>query len=351
LFSFENVLTKKRIRQYINLYFPAALALASDFWRLAAIGAIAASLSRRDLGVFNASYRIMWLSLTIAGSLGTAIQVKLGIRLGAQLSKEAKSGINIGLRLTIFILFILAFIVALIPRQIGKLFSNDEKILHAFENIRFPLAATVFFMNLAVVLERIPLACGRTRLVFIIGFIASWTGQVPAVLLFLTLWQHSLSAIFCGVALGYALLCALLFIIIIYTDFNAFALEAAVRSEITSNLEEDHYTLLENETSHIPPNHVDQPIVPSQTQIPRVQVVSSTNVILDDFDEHDDDSSSLPQNTAMRLQHLTASNKLVDEEQQFNALLSEVDHALARTNRGFSRPSSSSTTNGDPELV
>ena len=65
------------------MYAPAALAIASDFWRVSAIGAvIAATLDEDDLGVFNASYRIMWMSLTLTGSLGGAIATKLGLRLG-----------------------------------------------------------------------------------------------------------------------------------------------------------------------------------------------------------------------------------------------------------------------------
>ena len=53
-FSLHEV-TSERFIAYIKMYAPAALAIASDFWRMTAVGAVAASLSEDDLGVFNAS--------------------------------------------------------------------------------------------------------------------------------------------------------------------------------------------------------------------------------------------------------------------------------------------------------
>ena len=62
-------ITSERFVAYIKMYAPAALAIASDFWRMTAVGAVAATLGEDDLGVFNASYRVMWMALTLTGSL------------------------------------------------------------------------------------------------------------------------------------------------------------------------------------------------------------------------------------------------------------------------------------------
>ena len=51
-------LTQPRIKAYLKLYVPAALAIASDFWRMAFIGAVAAHQGSLNLAVFNASYRV-----------------------------------------------------------------------------------------------------------------------------------------------------------------------------------------------------------------------------------------------------------------------------------------------------
>lgn len=50
-------ITWERIRVFCELYFPAALSSASDFWRVAVIGAVAAKLGEEEVAVFNTSYR------------------------------------------------------------------------------------------------------------------------------------------------------------------------------------------------------------------------------------------------------------------------------------------------------
>jgi MATE family multidrug resistance protein len=49
--------TWERIKTYCGLYFPAAASVASDFWRVTVMGAIAARLGATEVAVFNTSYR------------------------------------------------------------------------------------------------------------------------------------------------------------------------------------------------------------------------------------------------------------------------------------------------------
>jgi MATE family multidrug resistance protein len=56
-----NEITWARIKIYSELYFPSALASASDFWRVAVIGAVAAKLGEEEVAVFNTSYRYAYL--------------------------------------------------------------------------------------------------------------------------------------------------------------------------------------------------------------------------------------------------------------------------------------------------
>ena len=67
-----------------------------------------------------------------------------------------------------------ALVVVAIQRELGSIFTSDPKLLDVFEEIRVPLATTVFTMNAAVVFERVPMAMGRTRAVLILGFAGSW---------------------------------------------------------------------------------------------------------------------------------------------------------------------------------
>lgn len=63
---FEEI-TRERVKEFLKLYIPAMLSSCSDYWRMSVIGILAATLGNIELGVFNASYRIFWMSLTIVG--------------------------------------------------------------------------------------------------------------------------------------------------------------------------------------------------------------------------------------------------------------------------------------------
>lgn len=224
-------ITAARVGAYFVMYIPAALAAASDYWRMSVVGAMAAQLSEYDLGVFNASYRIMWLCLVFALSLGSAIGNKLGVELGAGDAHGARRIVRIGLSIATASIVIISCLVAALPRQLGQIFTSDPILLGRFVDCRFSLATTVLFMNLAVVLERVPIACGRTNLVLVCGFIGSWFGQVPLVFVAITYWKRTLNAVYVGVAAGYAMLCGLYLTLVIRADFDAIAAQARARSE------------------------------------------------------------------------------------------------------------------------
>ena len=155
----------------------AHLRVLSDFWRMSAVGALAATLGERDLAVFNSSYRIMWLSLTLVRSVSSAVLIKLGHAFGADLVVRAKRLFLLGLTIAVAILCALCSLVWLFPHVISSIFSNDPDILQLFVHVRGPLAVTVFFMNLAVFLESVLASMGRTRALLILGLISSWGGQ------------------------------------------------------------------------------------------------------------------------------------------------------------------------------
>jgi MATE family multidrug resistance protein len=202
ILSWTEGMTIERISTFSKLYFPAALALSSDFWRMGVMGAIAASIGEREVGVFNASYRILWITLIFVGSLSGASGIKIAQRLGSgdvQAAKQAAAG---GIALTFLILLFLSSFVYFNIRRFGSLFTNDESYLDLFEECRWPFTCVLFAMNFAVGIETIPLSMGQTGNVFYSGFVASWLGQVPGVILLIRFWRHDLYAIYFGVAIG-----------------------------------------------------------------------------------------------------------------------------------------------------
>ena len=177
-----------RILTFVKMWFPAALAIASDFWRVSAIGIAAFSISSDALGVFNACYRILWMALTLVGSISYATSIMLGQIMGRGDVPQSRLVVMVGMSLALGVALVLGGVVATMPRQLGNIFSKDTAMLDKFEEIRIPLAVVTTLMNFSVALERVPVTMGRTRVVLFFGLVGSWVGQVGGWCSFMRGW-------------------------------------------------------------------------------------------------------------------------------------------------------------------
>jgi Na+-driven multidrug efflux pump len=169
-------ITWPRIKTFSALYFPSAFGLASDFWRVAAIGAMAAKLGEVEVGVFNTSYRIMWIVLIIVVAVTGASGIKMAVRLGKLDHLGARQAGFVGVILSSFICIMIGVVVWSNIRVFGMIFTSDEAFLSLFVEARTPFAVTLVLMNIAIAVEKIPYSMGRTSEVFWMGLIASWGG-------------------------------------------------------------------------------------------------------------------------------------------------------------------------------
>mmetsp|Transcript_21434 Transcript_21434/g.32011 ORF Transcript_21434/g.32011 Transcript_21434/m.32011 type:complete len:502 (-) Transcript_21434:195-1700(-) len=224
-------LTRERMTIYAKLYFPSALSTASDFWRMAVIGGMAAKIGDNDVAVFNASYRIFWISLTLSGAISSASGIKMGMAFGSGDHAAAKRAATVGIGVVIAILIIVSTAIASRIRMFGEIFTDDDVLLDIFEEMRYPFVFALFFMNLAVSLERIPMAMGRTSDIFWAGLFGSWLGQVPAVFLFTEYWSDDISGLYMGVFVGYLFLVIILGVMTARSDFKYYAEKALERVE------------------------------------------------------------------------------------------------------------------------
>ncbi|KNC86572.1 hypothetical protein SARC_01295 [Sphaeroforma arctica JP610] len=237
-------ITWARVSEFLRIFLPAALSLSSDFWRMSVVGILAASLGELDLAVFNASYRILWMVLSLVGALGAAVGVRISLGVGAENIPAAKQSIFLGSTLTLGSLAGLSVIIYFFIGQIAHIFSNDPIFISEFVKVRAPLCAFTFFMNLSVYLERIPMSMGKTKEALYAGLIGSWLGQVPGAYIAVTYWRHDLVGLYWGATLGYAMLCALLFGIIISTNWEDVVRDS--KSRVQADVEEEEKPLLEN---------------------------------------------------------------------------------------------------------
>jgi len=213
-FKFSEI-TWVRIKTFSDLYFPAALSSSSDFWRVAVIGSVAANLGEVEVAVFNTAYRIMWIALIFVVSISAAASINMSIRLGKNDPKGAKQAGEISIGMAMCVLFLLVSLILLKNRWFGLIFTNDEEFLELFAECAFPFSISLFFMNMSVVIERIPYTMGRTKEVFWMGFIASWAGQVPAVLFLTKYWRNDLIGLYTGMAIGYIILAILYSVLVL----------------------------------------------------------------------------------------------------------------------------------------
>lgn len=222
-----------RTKTFCELYIPSALGMASDFWRVAVIGMIAAQCGELEVAVFNTSYRIMWIALTAVNALASASAIKMSLRLGKANHRGAKQAGEMGIFLAAVILMITGAAVYWKNRWFGMIFSPDEEFLSLFESARLTFTLSLVLMNLSVAIERIPYAMGRTKEVFWMGFVASWFAQVPAVILLTRYWRNDLIGVYWGTTFGYFVVTILYARIVLKSDWKHYAEIARQRSEIS----------------------------------------------------------------------------------------------------------------------
>lgn len=224
-------ITIERIKTFSVLYFPAALAAASDFWRMGVIGMIAANLGELEVGVFNTSYRIMWIVLILVSAVANAGGIKMSLRLGSGDAAGAKQAGIVIFSVALSILLAISLLVVTNIRLLGMIFTQDKEFLDMFEASAVPFTCTLFFMNLSVAIEQIPMSMGRTAEVFWYGFAASWFAQVPGVYFLTKYWRDDLIGLYSGMAIGYVMLAILYGVLAYRSDWQKYADIALRRSE------------------------------------------------------------------------------------------------------------------------
>lgn len=235
-FSYYNDNIRPRLWEYTCKAVPATLALASDFWRMAAIGAIAAWIGATETGVFNASYRFAWMNVTVIGSFSSAAVTLIGIALGTGDGLYARRIVIFAVLTVTAFLTVTTTVTVIFIEDLGRIFSSDPEVLSLFSECRLEIGAMIFFMCFAMHFEQILLNLRRSAYVFRSGLIGSWCGQVPISVLLMLVNGKQLKYVYLGVGSGYMILMVLYAFPFLSIDWVKEAHEAAERSRKTEPL-------------------------------------------------------------------------------------------------------------------
>ena len=118
----------------------------------------------------------MWIALILVGAIAGASAINMSLRLGRMDPMGARQAGYVGIAMATLFLAVFSMLLVTQPLFFGRIFTNDAIFLEMFDKSRIPFTLTLFFMNLAVAIERIPYSMGRTKEVFWMGLVASWGG-------------------------------------------------------------------------------------------------------------------------------------------------------------------------------
>jgi Na+-driven multidrug efflux pump len=119
----------------------------------------------------------MWIGRILVSALSTASSINMTIRLGRLDPNGARQTGYLGIAMSTGILVVLSAGIFLRSDWFARIFTNDAVFLQMFEEARTPFAITLFLMNLAIAVQKIPYSMGRTNEIFWTGFIAGWGGM------------------------------------------------------------------------------------------------------------------------------------------------------------------------------
>jgi Na+-driven multidrug efflux pump len=187
---------------------------------MSAIGLLAGTLGDKDVGVFNASYRLAWMNLTVIGSFSSAACTQLGIGLGTGDGARCTKIVGFGISTVACFLVATTALTVIFVEPLAGIFSTDPEVIALFKDCGHAMGFMIFFMCFSMHFELVLFAIGKSKVVARSAILGSWVGQVPAVLLMIKLLGPQLQAVYLGVGIGYAFYFILVFVPFASVDWH-----------------------------------------------------------------------------------------------------------------------------------
>mmetsp|Transcript_660 Transcript_660/g.1092 ORF Transcript_660/g.1092 Transcript_660/m.1092 type:complete len:514 (-) Transcript_660:68-1609(-) len=235
-FTYYKQNIQPKVGEFLRLTVPATLALASDFWRMSAIGLLAGTLGNTEVAVFNASYRLAWMNLVIIGAFSSACVTQLGIALGTGDGHLSHKIRDLGIGTVLGFLLVTTAATVIFVKPLAEIFSTDPKVIAEFEGSRMEMGLMIFCMSLSMHFESLLVALKKTETLFKASLISSWGGQVPGVLFLLYFSGKTLQNVYLGIGFGYAILLVLYALPVLRADLHEHAEKAFAENSASKPL-------------------------------------------------------------------------------------------------------------------
>jgi len=233
---FTNIITRKRIKEYLRCWTPAVVTIACDTWRLNFIGFIASYYGVEFIAAYNIAAKMMQFSHQLVSALGVATAIRVGHHLGAESRNLARKTCWLGMGIAVVCATVLCLVPLLIPKILGRVFTTDEVVMGIVKNARFAMATATFTMSLSVCYSNIMIGQGRPCETMTTSFVSSLFVHVPVCICLLILFRTGkaeLPALFWGISAAFTTSTAMSFYFLVFkTNWSRLIDNAVYRANL-----------------------------------------------------------------------------------------------------------------------
>ena len=212
---------------------------------------------------------------SVAGALSIATGIRVGWNLGANRPRSAVTSSSAGMALSLCAAMVTIIIVLSAHRELPKLFTSDDDVIHLASNLLPFIAAYTLFDSISGVGRAVIRGTGMQKIGTIMVFICYYVMALPISLPLMFLTKYQLYGVWASFTFSLAL-GGVAYIIIIYFvfDWTKLAREAQVRSGVLDQTPSE-----------------DQPEAEAASQERRPVVLSDTSGINSTTDSSSEDNS------------------------------------------------------------
>ncbi|CAM0957099.1 unnamed protein product [Alopecurus aequalis] len=236
-----SILAFSNLAAFVKLSLVSAVMICLEFWYYAALLILVGILKngQLQLDIMSVCINYEFWTMMVALGFSEAVSVRVSNELGASRPQKAKFSVAVAATTSAFIGAIFMAVFFIWRRSLPRLFSDDEEVVQGASRLGYLLAVTVFFGSIGPVLSGVAVGAGWQLLVAFANIGCYYLVGIPFGVLFGFKFKLGALGIWMGMLTGTLLQMAILFFIIMRTDWEKQALLAAARIKVVGGKNED----------------------------------------------------------------------------------------------------------------